>query len=375
MMAEYKIHLLPPDINKEVREAFGAELATKNLSPQEAQLIFHQAVQPYFPHHQIVGLNSCTAALHLALKLLGAGGGDLVLCPTFTFAASVNPILYQQAIPVFIDSEKESWNMDPELVEEALVVAKRQGKRVAAIMVVHAYGTPAKLDELKKIAASYEVPLLEDAAAAFGTFYKGEMVGTTGDFGAYSFNYNKILTTAGGGLLISRDASLIRQADYLANQARAQAPYYHHEEVGYNYRMNGMAARLGAVQLVHFHAKPGRKKAIFERYKRALEGVGGIVFQEFPKEVSPNYWLTSFLLEKKTARDKVIQRLRQEGIESRMLWRPMHFQPAYRAFPVYNRGIAENLFERGLSLPSSVSLSEGEQQEVIKQVTEGLSTN
>lgn len=365
---QYRIPLLPPDIPEKVQESLRTELASADLSPQASQARFHQAVQPFFPGHAVLGLSSCTAALHLGLRLLGVKPGEPVLCPTFTFAATVNAILYQQGVPVFIDSEEESWNMDPELVGQALADYRRREKRVAAIVVVHAYGTPAKMEALQELARTYRVPLLEDAAAAFGARYKGAMAGTLGDAGAYSFNYNKLITTAGGGLLISKDSSLIQQADFLANQARAQAPFYHHEELGYNYRMNGLAAQLGAVQLAHFPEKLERKKAIFQVYGNLLEGLGGLSFQELPEDICPNYWLTSFLLPQESLKEKVFKFLQQQGIECRMLWRPMHYQPAYKEFEVYNKGCAERLFRQGLSLPSSVALSEGQQQEVVDQL-------
>lgn len=369
---QYRIPLHPPDISPEVQQALGAEIAAAGHSQQKAFSDFYAALRPHFPAREMLALNSCTAALHLGLRLLGVGEGDRVLCPTFTFAATVNAILYQQATPVFIDSEAGSWNMDPVLVEQALADQQRQGKKVAAIVVVHAYGTPARLDELKALASAFQLPLLEDAAAAFGAYYKGAMVGTLGDCGAYSFNYNKIITTAGGGLLVSKQPGLIEQADYLAGQARAEAPYYHHEQMGYNYRMNGLAAQLGALQLAHFRAKLMRKKQLFTTYRQLLEGVGGIAFQELSDDVESNYWLTSFLAPSEEAKEKVLRRLRGQGIECRMLWRPMHCQPAYSHFPFYSSGVAEELFQRGISLPSGVGLTESQQQAIVELVEQSL---
>lgn len=365
---QYQIPLLPPDISKEVQEGFRAGLDTATLSPSASLEKFHQAVQPFFTDHAVLGLSSCTAALHLGLRLLGVKAGDRVLCPTFTFAATVNAILYLQAVPVFIDSEEDSWNMDPALTDQALRDLRQQEVEVGAIIVVHANGTPAKLEQLMEIAAAYQVPLLEDAAAAFGSLYKGAMAGTFGKLGAYSFNYNKLITTAGGGLLVSRDPELINEADYLANQARVQAPYYQHDELGYNYRMNGMAAELGVAQFAYFQHKLYLKKTIRQQYVNSLEGVGGITFQQFPEESVPNCWLSSFLLPEEKWKKKIFDTLQKQGIECRMLWRPMHYQPAYRDFKVYNRGCAENLFNLGLSLPSAVALTESQQQEVIEQV-------
>lgn len=367
-MPAFRIRLLPPDIEPAVLSSFGRELHAGATAPDRQLAGFHAALKPLFPDHSLLAVSSGTAALHLGLRLLGVGEGDYVLCPTFTFAATVNAILYQHARPVFVDSEAESWNMSPELLQQAIEDLQRQGKKVAAIIVVHAYGTPASMDAITEIAGACHIPLLEDAAPALGTFYGEQMAGTFGKFGAYSFNYNKIITTAGGGLLLSRKEELIRQADYLANQARAQAPYYLHETWGYNYRMSGLAAQLGTAQLGLLQEKLRRKKEIFNMYRQQLEGYAGIRFQELPAIMRPNYWLSSFLMKDEASKLEAYRQLQAAGIECRMLWRPLHLQPAYRDFPAYLNGISEMLFSKGLSLPSACSLSEDEQAEVIARL-------
>lgn len=363
-----RIRLLPPDIEPAVLAAFSQELASAATAPERQLADFHSALAPYFPQHSLLGLSSGTAALHLGLRLLGVQRGDYVLCPTFTFAATVNAILYQEAVPVFVDSETMSWNMDPLLLEKALEDIQRQGKKPAAIMVVHAYGTPAKINEIQALASHYQIPLLEDAAPALGAYYHGQMVGTFGVLGAFSFNYNKIITTAGGGLLLSKDEEIIRQAGYLGNQARAQAPFYLHETFGYNYRMSGLAAQLGKAQLGLLSEKLAIKKRIFSTYKQELEGEKGIEIQSLPAGMRPNYWLSSFLLKEEKDKLRAYEHLHAAGIECRMLWHPLHLQPAYRHFPAYLNGMAEMLFQRGLSLPSACSLTQEEQQEVIDQL-------
>ena len=275
-------------------------------------------------------------------------------------------------MPVFIDSEEQSWNMDPILLEAAISEGIRKGKKPAVVLLVHSYGTPAKVDIIRKIAQSYQIPILEDAAPAFGAYYQDQMVGTFGEFGAFSFNYNKIITTAGGGLLISKDEAWIRQANHLANQARQQAPFYVHDYVGYNYRMSGLAASLGFVQLSYLPQKLERKQQIFYTYKMELQDYSGISFQELPKEIKPNYWLTSFLLQSKEAKEKAFYTLQRSGVECRMLWNPMHLQPAFRKYSSFISGVAEDLFQRGLSLPSAVSLTDSEQEKVIRQLQASL---
>lgn len=367
-MTDFRIKLLPPDIAPAVLNSFAHALAATATAPDQQLAAFHGSFNPYFPEHSLLGLSSGTAALHLALRLLGIGQDDYVICPSFTFSATVNAILYQQATPVFIDSEAQSWNMDPLLLEEALEDMGKKGRKPGAIIVVHAYGTPAKIAEIQALASHYQIPLIEDAAPALGAAYQGQMLGTFGLLGAFSFNYNKIITTAGGGLLLSKEETLIRQADYLANQARTEAPFYLHETWGYNYKMSGLAAQLGKVQAGLLEEKIASKKEIFNTYRQGLEGTAGIEFQDLAAEMSPNYWLSSFLMKSEKDKLKAYKHLHAAGIEGRMLWRPLHLQPAYGHFPGYLNGVAKMLFQRGLSLPSACSLSQEEQTTVIDRL-------
>ncbi len=362
---QYRIKLLPPDIDSAVQKDFVRDLSATNMEPDGAINAFHTAAGKFFPDHTVLGVSSGTAALHLALQVSGVKENDDVLCPGFTFAATVNAILYLKAQPVFIDSEKDTWNMDPALLEAAILEGIKKGRKPAAVLLVHSYGTPAKVEAIQEIAERYKIPLVEDAAPAFGAYYNGKMAGTFGDCGAFSFNYNKIITTAGGGLLISKNEELIQRANYLANQARAQAPFYLHHSMGYNYRISGLAATLGTVQLPRLQQKLLRKKQIHSKYREELDGYRGIKFQDLPEAVQPNYWLTSFLLEGEYAKEKVFQGLRNAGIECRMLWNPMHLQPAFRHFSSFLNGVSEGLFKAGISLPCSVSLKDHEQEEVI----------
>lgn len=365
-MSAFRIPLLPPDIEPAVLTAFGHQVQENASRPDQQLAGFHTALKPLFPDHSLLAVTSGTAALHLGLRLLGVGPGDYVLCPTFTFAATVNAILYQQAVPVFVDSEAVSWNMSPELLQQAIKELQQEGKKVAAIVVVHAYGTPASMEAIMAIADTSQIPLLEDAAPALGSFYGENMAGTFGRLGVFSFNYNKVITTAGGGLLLSREEALIREADYLANQARAQAPYYLHETAGYNYQMSGLAAQLGILQLGLLEEKLRRKKEIFDHYRQELEGYKGITFQELPPIMKPNYWLTSLLMKDEADKLEAYRQLHAAGIECRMLWRPLHLQPAYCHYPAFLNGQSEALFSLGLSLPSASFLSKEEQAAVIE---------
>lgn len=364
----FRIPLLPPDISPAVLQKFNSRLSVHATNPTVSLSAFQEEINTFLPAHTVLGLNSGTAALHLALRVLGVKAGDYVLCSTFTFAATVNAVLYLDAIPVLIDSEMPSWNMDPTLLEQAIRELKGRGEKPAAILLVHAYGTPARIREISELANAFDIPLLEDAAAALGAYYNGQMAGSFGEMGAFSFNYNKIVTTCGGGLLISRNKERIQQADFLASQAREDAPFYLHSTTGYNYKMSGLAAEFGLAQLSFLKEKLFRKKAIYNRYKQQLEGCGGITFQVLPGNVEPNHWLSSFLLADEAGKDKVYRELQKAGIECRMLWLPMHLQPAYKDFPQYLNGMAEELFQKGLSLPSGLSLTESEQEEIMARV-------
>jgi dTDP-4-amino-4,6-dideoxygalactose transaminase len=310
-------------------------------------------------------LSSGTAALHLALLILGVGQGDDVVCSSFTFAASANPIVYVGATPVFVDSETDTWNMDPALLEEAIADRKRAtGRYPAAIIVVHLYGMPAKIDEIMAVAEKYGIPVIEDAAEAIGASFDGKPLGTFGDFGVFSFNGNKIITTSGGGALVSRNEGFISKARFLATQARDPAPHYEHSMIGYNYRMSNIVAAIGRGQM---EALPGfvkRCREINTAYRERLTPLPGVEFLTEPdSRFTSNFWLTTITFDSsRLGPDSEVVRLalEAENIESRPLWKPMHMQPVYQEIhtPMYGGSVCQQLFRDGLCLPSGVSMTE-----------------
>jgi len=310
--------------------------------------------------HQVVALNSGTAALHLSLVLLGIGTGDEVICQSFTFCASANPIVYLGATPIFVDSEAESWNINPEILEDTILTRMAMGKKPKAIIVVHLFGMPAKMNPILEIASKYEIPVVEDAAEAVGSIYDGRPCGTLGCVGVYSFNGNKILTTGGGGAVVSNDTLVIEKARYLSTQAREDLPFYQHLEIGYNYRMTNMAAAIGLAQLERLEKLVSRRREINAVYRELFSQFPGISFQTEYLGVYSNYWLTTILIDEKItgfSSDRLRVQFFKNGIETRFLWKPLHLQPIYRTAPYYGGQIAEQLFLKGLCLPSSVNLT------------------
>jgi len=308
-------------------------------------------------------LTSGTAALHLALKMLGIGAGDVVMVQSFTFCGSTNPVSYLGAEIVFIDSELDTWNMCPLALKEALEEYK--DKSVKAIMPVHLYGMPAKMDEIQNIADQYGVPVIEDAAEALGSRFKNQKCGTFGLMAALSFNGNKIITTSGGGALVSKHKQYIDQARFLATQARDEAPHYQHSQIGYNYRMSNIVAGIGRGQMEVLDERVAQRRANNHRYRDFFAGVDGVTFQTEPNaDYFSNYWLTAILIEPSltggVSREDVCLALDAENIESRPLWKPMHMQPVYEGTKFFGSGVCEKLFERGLCLPSGSNLTEAE---------------
>jgi dTDP-4-amino-4,6-dideoxygalactose transaminase len=317
--------------------------------------------------YQAVALNSGTSSLHLALLLLGVGRGDEVICQSFTFCASANPIVYLGGTPIFVDSEEDTWNMSPELLEDAIMSRIALGKKPKAIVVVHLFGMPAKIRDIIEIAGRYNIPVLEDAAEAVGSTYDGNSCGTFGKIGVFSFNGNKIITTGGGGALVSADARIIERAKYLSTQAREDLPYYQHLEIGYNYRMNNLAASIGLAQLEKLDGWVTKRRLINERYRILFENFPGISFQTEEGDAKSNYWLTTILINESLtglSNDKLRIMLFKNGIETRFLWKPLHLQPAYQSAPFYGGQIAEKLFLSGLCLPSSVNLTFDDQKKI-----------
>jgi len=312
-------------------------------------------------------LISGTAAIHLALKAVGVGKGDIVFAQTLTFSATVNPIFYQHATPVFIDSEIGSWNMDPNKLREAFKLYKPK-----AVIAVHLYGLSAKIDEIKAICEENNVPLIEDAAESLGTIYKGQWTGTYGDYGIFSFNGNKIITTSGGGMLVSQNKEGINKARFWATQARENALHYQHEDIGYNYRLSNVLAGIGRGQLKVLEDRVEKKRRIFDKYVEAFKDIEEISFIKETNEERANYWLSAILLDSDTIAPNVIfEALNAENIESRPIWKPMHMQPVFKQYPVIGGEVSEAYFENGLCLPSDSKMTD-EQQDKVISIIKGL---
>lgn len=322
-------------------------------------------------------VSSGTSAIHLAFRLLDVEPGDTVFCSSLTFVASANPIVYQGATPVFIDSEKETWNMSPQALERAFIEAEQNGKLPKAVIVVHLYGQSAKMDEILEICHRYNVPLVEDAAESLGSTYKGQKSGTHGKFGIYSFNGNKIITTSGGGALVSNDVEAIDRSRFLATQAREPALHYEHEEIGYNYRMSNIVAGIGRGQLEILDERVAQRRAIFDRYEEELGDLPGVEFQPELKDTMSNRWLTALTIDPEVAgvtRTEVIDKLAEHNIEARPVWKPMHLQPLFKdeAYFAHDKdeSVSDALFETGLCLPSGSNMTEEEQGLVIGKIKE-----
>ena len=323
---------------------------------------------------RIVALSAGTAALHLGLILLGVEPGDEVICQSFTFAASANPIAYLEATPVFVDSEKDTWNMDPVLLEEAIKdrLAKT-GKLPKAIIPVHLYGMPVKMEEVMEVANRYGIPVLEDSAEALGSAYKGKKCGTFGEYGVLSFNGNKMITTSGGGALICPNEEKAKRALFYATQAREQAPHYQHEKIGYNYRMSNICAGIGRGQIFVLDEHVARSREIPDMFVKLLNGVKGVkvMCQPEGEDFNSNYWLTCITVDPEEAgftREDVRLALDEDNIESRPLWKPMHLQPVFKNAPFYGNGTSERLFEIGLCLPSGPTLTDEDVERVVKVI-------
>ncbi len=338
-----------------------------------------------------VALSSGTAAIHMALKAIGISQGDLVFCQSLTFSASANPITYEKAVPVFIDSESDTWNMDPKALKEALEAYERVGKKPKAVIVVHLYGICAKIEEITEICRKHKVPLIEDAAESLGTIYRGRYTGTFGDYGIISFNGNKIITTSGGGMLLVNTEDAVEKAEkvlYWATQAREPARWYQHTEIGYNYRMSNVVAGIGRGQLKVLDRRVEKKRAIFEYYQRRLAGLSGLSFMPMPENAFCNCWLSVIQLEKDCPVKPldIMKSLEDEDVESRPVWKPMLLQPVFAGCEFLSRekelfiidketgadnSVSGQLFERGVCLPSDTKMSE-EDQERICRVLEKL---
>ncbi len=330
---------------------------------------FEKSIANYLDINQASALSSGTASIHLALILLGVKAGDEVIVQSFTFSATVNPVLYLGATPILVDSEEETWNMCPLALRRAIDDRISKGKKPKAIIPVHLYGMPAKMNEIKEIADFYSIPIVEDAAEALGSQLDGQKMGTWGKLGVLSFNGNKIITTSGGGALISDDETLINKSRFLASQSRDNAPHYQHSEIGYNYRMSNIVAGIGRGQMEVIDARVEQRRNINVWYKTLLSNQKGITFHKEPTDrYYSNYWLTSILVNPKETsgitNDDIRLALEKENIESRPLWKPMHMQPVFSKYPFYSTGISKLLFEKGLCFPSGSNMSEDDMQRI-----------
>ena len=335
---------------------------------------FEHRLEKYLGAPNVVALSAGTAAIHLALVALGVGSGDEVICQSFTFAASANPIKYQGADPVFVDSEPDTWNMSPDALEEAIIDRKKQtGHYPKAIIPVYLYGMPAKMDEIRAIANKYGIPIVEDSAEALGSEYKGKKCGTLGNYGCLSFNGNKIITTSGGGALVCRSKEEADRVKFYATQAREQRPYYYHETIGYNYRLSNVSAGIGCGQMDVLQPHVELRRAIHDFYTKELAEIDGLSVQQNPStDFNSTFWLSTVIIDPKTGKDpeSLRQFMLDAGVETRRLWRPMHMQPVFADAPYYGGTTCETLFDRGLCLPSGSGLKEEELRYVADKIKE-----
>jgi dTDP-4-amino-4,6-dideoxygalactose transaminase len=372
-MVENKIWISTPHMDgneqKYIQEAFDSNW----IAPIGANLtIFEQNLESYLGSGHIAVLNSGTAAIHLGLIILGVESGDEVLCQSMTFSASANPILYLGAIPVFIDSEPETWNLCPIALEIAIIDRIAKGKTPKAIIAVDLYGVPYKTEEVRAIADRYSIPILEDSAEALGSHYKGQKCGTFGDISTLSFNGSKVITTSGGGAIITSSLALKKKAIFLATQAREEAPHYQHTEIGYNYRMSNICAGIGRGQMEVLDSHIALRRKMHDFYLDVFKDIQGVTVFSVPNDTFfSNYWLSTILIDPaKTAgitRETVRLKLEKSNIESRPLWKPMHLQPIFSEYSYYGNSVSETLFTTGLCLPSGSNLTE-EDRDRIKSV-------
>lgn len=368
VMNENKIFLSSPHMSDEgyekkfIKEAFDSNWISplgENVDKFEKELATMVGIKA------AAALNTGTAAIHMALKLAGVGEGDIVFCQSLTFSASANPIIYQKAIPVFIDSDYETWNMSPKALEEGFEKYARMGKTPKAVIVVHLYGLSADMDKIVDLCKKYDVILIEDAAESLGTLYKGKYTGTIGTYGIFSFNGNKIITTSGGGMIVSEREESIRKVKFWATQSRDIARYYQHSELGFNYRLSNVLAGIGRGQLKVLKQRVDKKKYIFEFYKRELEEFDDVTMMPINEWNEPNYWLSCISLSGRVRPSDIIMALEKENIEARNIWKPMNIQPFFESYDFIGEGVAENLFENGVCLPSDTKMTDNDLNRIV----------
>ncbi len=369
-----RIYLSPPHMSGMELELVKEAFATNWIAPLGPHVDgFEKEFAKYVGVPHAAALSSGTAAIHLSLRLLGMQPGDEVICSSLTFSASANPIAYEGGHPVFIDSETRSWNMDPNLLAEELADCAARGRPPRAVIVVDLYGQCADYDPIVETCARYDVPIIQDAAESLGADYKGSKSGGQGRLGVFSFNGNKIITTSGGGMLVSEDASLIEKARFLATQARDPAPHYQHSQIGFNYRMSNVLAGIGRGQLQALPDRVAARRKNFARYKEALGALPGIAFMPVADYGTPNCWLTCLTIDPEkfgATREDIRLALEARNIESRPMWKPLHLQPVFEKCRIRGGGVSEQLFASGLCLPSGSSLSESEHDTVCQIIRE-----
>ncbi|WP_339212138.1 aminotransferase class I/II-fold pyridoxal phosphate-dependent enzyme [Aeribacillus sp. FSL K6-3256] len=372
-MLKERIYLSPPHMSGNEQKYIDEAFKTNWIAPLGPNVdAFEKELAEYVGIEGAVAVSSGTAAIHLALRLLDIKSGDRVFCSTLTFIASASPILYQGAEPVFIDSEPDTWNMSSIALERALEDAKREGKLPKVVIVVNLYGQSAKMDEILSLCNKYNIPVIEDAAESLGSTYKGKKSGTFGKFGIYSFNGNKIITTSGGGMLVSNDIEALKKARFLATQARDPALHYQHSQLGYNYRMSNVLAGIGRAQLEVLEHRIEARRAIFQRYFEELGQIDGVYFMPELEGTVSNRWLTTLTIDQEKLRVspvEIINYLDKENIEARRVWKPLHIQPLFEGIKYYphheNYSVSEALFENGICLPSGSNMTPDQQDRVI----------
>ena len=364
-----RIYLSPPHLDGTELQLLEDVIASNWIAPVGPELTaFEDELAERIGVPYAAALSSGTAAIHLALRLLNIEPGDEVLCSTLTFSASANPILYEKAVPVFIDSDRASWNMDPELLTEEIESCASRGKLPRAVILVHLYGQSADFDPIFAVCSNYGIPIIEDAAEALGATYYGRAVGSLGRLGMFSFNGNKIITTSGGGMLVSHDKELIERARFLATQARDEAPHYEHSTLGYNYRMSNVLAALGRGQLKSLGDRVAARRRNFDCYQKALCALPGVKFMPEAFYGRSTRWLTCLTIDPKAfgaTREDVRLALERENIEARPVWKPLHLQPVFSGSRVRRGTVAEDLFERGLCLPSGSNLTNEDIERIV----------
>ena len=374
-----KIWLSSPHMSGHEEEFVAEAFKTNWIAPLGPNVDgFENDLAKYNNIKHVAALSSGTAAIHLALILLGIKENDEVLVSTFTFSATINPIIYQKAIPILIESEADTWNMSPKFLEEAIIDRLSKGKKPKAILLVHLYGMPAKMQEIMEISEKYDIPIIEDAAEALGSKYDNQALGTFGELGIFSFNGNKIITTSGGGALVSDNKEYIDEARFLATQARDNAPHYQHSHIGYNYRMSNVCAGIGRGQMMVIDKRVQQRRAMYDYYNECFSQIEGISLLEEPSEhFFSNRWLTTILVNKEKTngitREEIRLKLEEENIESRPLWKPMHLQPIFSVYPYYGDSLSDKLFEDGLCLPSGSNLNDDNLTRISKALDSILS--